>query len=366
MTTRGPERLLKPRPRRILVACDELVVSGGFLRFERTGAVLRRQGHEVAVARLSDQSAPARPSPLPVLTFAEARASNWDAVMVPGAGFRDEVIAMFAMFRSERFGVRVQHFLNDQTRRSAFKRVNDHLSPHLVVINNLAWPPGSYSEFTADRFHVLLGAVDFERFQRGAHLREPRRADEWIIGGLARKNPEPLIESLLLLPRGSKLRLFGPEPPELRRRYADLIDAGRIELTGILAEEALPEFYAGLDCVAMTELHAGWSNLVAEAMASSVPVVCTSHGTAAFAFDQETALVVDEPTPARLASAISALREDAGLAGKLRAAAAKVISQYTWQDYAGRLLELVDGCEDELRRGGLSARAAFAEPRSSS
>ena len=363
MTALDPRPLLRSRPRRILVACDELEVAGGLLRFERTGAVLRRHGHEVALARLSDRSAPPRHTPLPVLTFAEAQQSGWDAVMVPGAGFPDEVIAKFAMFRNEQFGVRVQHFLNDQSRRAAFKRVNTHLSPHLVVINNLAWPVGSYSEFTAERFHVLLGAVDFERFREGVRLREARPSDEWIIGGLAGKNPEPLIESLPLLGKGAKLRLFGPLPAELRRRYARLVDTGRIELPGTLAEDALPAFYAGVDCVAMTELHAGWSNLVAEAMASGVPVVCTGHGTVAFAFNQETALVVDTPTPACLASAINALWRDVQLAEKLRAAASRVISQYTWEKYAAGLLELIDNYGDGSSLRGQNSRSSIFSER---
>jgi hypothetical protein len=91
----------------------------------------------------------------------------------------------------------------------------------------------------------------------------------------------------------------------------------------------------------MTETSAGWANLVAEAMASGVPVVCTPHGTAAFAQHDETALVVLEPTPSALGAAVLRLRADRALSSRLAERARTGIEGYSWDSYARQLLRLI-------------------------
>lgn len=110
--------------KRLLVVCGALVLSGGLLRFERVGRVLRAWGHEVAFVSLADQSTPQRDVSLPVLSFDEASASHWDAVMAPGAGFPSTVMDRFGLFNQEHFGIRVPHLLNDQSQRENFLRLN--------------------------------------------------------------------------------------------------------------------------------------------------------------------------------------------------------------------------------------------------
>jgi hypothetical protein len=220
--------------------------------------------------------------------------------------------------------------------------VNKAFAPHVLVFNNEHWPPGSFTEFQADRFHVLLGAVDTRAFRPVSSRSHPLHAGSWVVGGLANKNPDVLIEALGNMPVGARLKLFGHDSTGLAGRFRDLISSGRLELAGPLFGEDLIRFYRQVDCVAMTETFAGWSNLVAEAMASGVPVVCTPHGTTALARDGNTALVLDTPAPGALAASLQRLRDDpvlcAGLAGRAR----KTVEGFDWKDYARELLRLAE------------------------
>ena len=137
------------------------------------------------------------------------------------------------------------------------------------------------------------------------------------------------------------MRLYGLDPFGLAERYTSLISEKRLEILGpLLGDQALYDFYQRVDCVAMTETFAGWANLAAESMACGIPVVCTAHGTTAFAFDNETALLVD-PTPESLSKALTRLRTDFSLCTNLAINARRVISKYTWEKYAQLLLKLI-------------------------
>jgi len=262
---------------------------------------------------------------------------SWDAVMTPGAGFPSDFIQRINAFRDERFGIRVQHILNDPTKRDRFLEVNKAFKPHLVIFNNLAWPPGTFTEFQAERFHALPGAVDVGRFRAAGH----NDHDGFVIGALMNKNPEPLLAALDGLPDDVKIRFFGRDPGGVRKDHADAFASGRVEWAGVLEDDALPDYYAGLDCVVSTENFAGWSNLCAEAMAAGVPVVCTPHGTEAFAEHERTALVIETPEPASIAAAVERLRTDPELSQRLSAAARERIAAFDWKDYARDLLGLL-------------------------
>jgi glycosyltransferase involved in cell wall biosynthesis len=320
---------------RICVACHDLAVAGGIFRFERFGQVAERWGHEVVFVRFSEQRIPPRASRIPAMTMTEARSMHWDVVMVPGAGFPEATIARFRELVDPRFGVRVQHVLNDEARLPAFLAVNRAFRPDVVVVNNRHWSRDRLADLTAPEVHVLEGAVDGEHFR-------PRpwgeRTGPYRVGGLANKNPGPLVEVVRMLP-DCMLDLFGP-PGDLAERAGDLVQQGRIVLRGVLTEDALPGYYRGLDCVVHTETMAGWANLAAEAMASGVPLICTHAGTLAFAEHEVTALVV-EPEPSAIGSAIGRLRREPGLSERLARQGRERISAFTWEAWTASLLELV-------------------------
>ncbi len=208
-----------------------------------------------------------------------------------------------------------------------------------MIFNNDHWPPGSFTEFSADRFHVLLGAVDIAQFRPKPSA--PKSTQRWIVGSLANKNPGPLIDALDHVGPEVSIRLYGIDAMGLAERYADLVEEGRLQLMGPLFGEDLARFYHGVDCVVATEMMAGWANLAAEAMASGVPVICTRHGTIAFAHHEKTALVVDYPLPANLAASIRRLQADPALSANLCGRGREIIERYSWDAYTERLLSII-------------------------
>lgn len=328
-----------PGGRRFLVACHEITAAGGLYRFERFGRVIRRFGHDLAFVAFGDEPQLVRRSEFPVLTFAAAEAREWDATMVPGAGFPEQTIERFARLRAPRFGVRVQHVLNDQTRKPAFLQVNRAFAPDVVIFNNRHWKVGDFTDFQADAFHFLEGGVDVEVLapDPGRAVAEP--GQPFVVGGLATKNPDLLVEAVRHCGPGVSLHLFGP-PGNLPERAADLVADGRLRLSGLLGETDLPGYYAGLDCVVHAEAFAGWANPAAEAMASGVPVICTPHGTAAFAEHEVSALVVEVPTVEAIAQAVTRLRGDPQLGMRLARAGRRRIERFGWTSYAAELLSL--------------------------
>jgi glycosyltransferase involved in cell wall biosynthesis len=327
------------RAKRILVACDELVVAGGLYRFERFGRVIRRFDHQLAFLALKRGPLRNRATDFPVLTLEQAAGQSWDATYVPGAGFPPATVERFAELRADCFGVRVQHVLNDTTRRTAFLQVNHSFAPHVVIFNNRHWRPGQFIDFAAEAFHFLEGGVDLESLapDPGRLTRQP--GQRFTLGGLANKNPAPLLEAVRLCGPQVHLRLFG-QPDGLAERARDLMASGRLHLEGLLDESQLPGFYAAVDGIAHTETFAGWANLAAEAMASGVPVICTPHGTGAFAEHEETALLVAEPSPEAIAGAILRLKNDPALAIHLARNARRRISAFSWTGYSADLLRL--------------------------
>lgn len=325
--------------RKILVACEHIVNAGGLWRFDRIAVSLRKQGHKLYFLPL-DPKGPDRPTDVPVLQIDEAHKLQWDATMIPGAGFSEKTIEKFSMFKSPQFGVRIQHILNDQTRKCAFLSVNNSFAPHVVIFNNHSWPVGSYTEFQAQRFHTLIGAVDVDQFKPSGQKKSPLKDNTFVVGGLANKNPKPLLEALKLLPTEVSLKLFGNAPAELSSTYSEMLESGRLELVGPLRPPQLVEFYQDVDAIVHTELFAGWANLVAESMASGVPVICTKHGTSALAQDKVSALVLETVSPEAIAQFVNLLRHDKVLSQSLVKEGLAIAHKFTWDKYTEQLLEL--------------------------
>ena len=339
------DRPVEPRPRaapHVLVVCHDVVRRGGLLRFARFGRVLVARGGHVALVSISRTPRVETDLGLPLLDIDAAARRDWDAVMFPGAGFPDSLFPRLALFRDPRFGLRVQHVLNDRSRLPRFLDVNRVTQPDLLIFNTPDWTSEHWAEFAYGRPHVLCGAVDTSAFQPDPARRRPLTPGRWVVGGLASKNPEPLVAALGSLPDDVVLHLYGPDTHDLAATSRDAIAAGRLVLTGSLEEAELPQFYRRVDCVATTETGAGWANLAAEAMASGVPVICTRAGSLAFARHEENALVLDAPEPAAISEAVIRLRDDSALAARFATAGRQTMTAFSWEAYATAMLELLD------------------------
>lgn len=336
---------IPPKPHmHLLIACHDMILAGGLLRFQRAGRIWKKWGHKVCFVVFSDAPKLRIKSDLPIISFEQAKKMCWDAVLVPGAGFPEKTIEKFADFKRYNFGIRVQNILNDQSKIERFKRVNEVFSPNIIIFNNTHWPIGSFTSFQADRFHFLIGAVDLQVFRPQAYRTHSLTPERWVVGGLSQKNPDPLVESLAHLPEMVHIRMFGKDTHRLSLRYKEYIDQGRLDLVGILDESKLKDFYHSVDCVVMTEKNAGWANMVAEAMASGVPVICTPNGTSAFACNNETALILDSITSSAIAEKVVLLMKNEQLCRQLAESAQKVITnqgRFSWEEYANHFLRLI-------------------------
>ncbi|WP_082501290.1 glycosyltransferase [Methylobacterium sp. Leaf88] len=328
---------------RLLVACDHLALTGGLMRFERVGQVLARWGGELAFLCLGegvDDRPAGFASTLRHLSRAAALEETWDAVMVPGGGFPDAIVARLASLRDPRLGLRVQHFLNGPGRREAYQRVTQAFEPDLIVVNNAHWPEADLAAFGRP-FRRVVGGVDSTLF--APPVARPPRTGRYRLGAIANKNPAALLDALRALGAAWELHWFGRPDPREPAPPDDLLASGRIVRHGALFGEALAAFYAGLDVFCSVELQAGWCNPAAEAMASGTPLVTTPHGTLAFAEHDITARVIEIATGPAIAAAVEAVRTDPERAARCARAGRARIRDLTWEAYTAELLAAIRG-----------------------
>jgi len=326
----------------IAIVCHHPVISGGFIRFIRFGKEVDQIGCKVVFVQISPEldSNCFTDFPFEIITLEQAHKKKWDITMVPGAGFPETTIHTFAQLKEDSFGTRIQHILNDTSRYSRFKLVNHCFDPHIVVFNNRYWNPGSFTSFSANSFWHLEGAVSLGGLETSRSRPRPSFDRQLIVGGLANKNATPLLEAVKRYPKSIKLRLYG-ELHQFEPDYRQLVDQGLVELLGRIPIDKLGSFYDEIDCVVHTEEFAGWSNLGAEALANNVPLICTEHGTSAFAIDEITALVMPKPSPEHIIDRLLLVHaNNECLVERLTSNGVKVISRFSWKDYAHRLLQV--------------------------
>lgn len=331
---------------KILVAWFQFNLNGSIGRFINVARVLKARGHAVRFVSLDN----ILETPWPelnrkILTVAEAAASQWDAVMLPGAGASSDALQRLATLRNPTFGTRVQHILNDPSLLPQFAVANVAFRPDLVLFNNSHWRPRDYRKLSAKAFYVHPGAVDLN-IHHPIERTKPSPGSEAVnIGGFASKNPIPLIESLDLLPPQCRLHLFGTLPVQLASALTPLIESGKIVYHGILFGKELAKFFRSLDCMVTTEIQAGWCNAAAEAFANGIPTVVSKAGTVDFARDGENCLVIKEVTREAIAKAVVRFLEDPALRESCATNAAKTMESFSWESYAVKLLELIKPLE---------------------
>ena len=326
---------------RMLVAWFQFSRNGSIARFLEVARRLGAFGHCVEFVSLTGETTcdwadvSGR-----IRTLAELEGETFDAVMVPGAGNANDPLEKLAVLRDDRFGLRVQHVLNDPSRLDRFAKVNEILRPHRVVFNNSHWTPRDYRTLRAESFHTLAGAVDTKRFSPTPLRTFPREANTWTIGAFAAKNLTPVLEAMERLPGNVRLATCGEIAPGDAASASSLAANGRLVPWGHVYGHKYRSFYDAVDLVVTTETSAGWCNVAAEAMACGVPVIVTAAGTIDFARHEINALVIDTPAGPAIADAVQRMIAGPGLAARLAAGGAATMRAFDWDDYAARLLEI--------------------------
>lgn len=305
-------------------------VFGGVRRFLELGNELGRRGHAVTVIHPEGTAPGWMPFSGRTLRAEEAlrdTAAEYDVAMCGDPG-------VFDLFERVRAKFKVLWILGQRyaDKYRAFYR------PGLVVVGvNTDWTeylPGIPG-------HTVPGGINLADFRPRAA--DPRTGGPLRVLGFCRmekkvKGMKYLLAAMVRLGRGARLVLYDTAPLRLPW-WARLCLT--VEAHVGLSQAALAELYAGVDIFVSAELSAGWSNPVAEAMASRVPVVCTPAGSAALARDGETALVVPRRDAGAIARALRRLRDDPELRGRLAEAGFRRVQEFSWARTCDRLLEVL-------------------------
>jgi glycosyltransferase involved in cell wall biosynthesis len=154
-----------------------------------------------------------------------------------------------------------------------------------------------------------------------------------VATNLPHKNLPALIKALALIdPEKRPLLVLaghGTDDQALRAQANAAGVTDDVRLLGGLSTDSLDSLYAVADCLVLPTLHEGFGLPVLEAMARSVPVVCSEipalrevAGSAALYFDPR----APEQIAARLAEAMA----DVGLAERLREQGPKRAAEFSW------------------------------------
>ena len=134
----------------------------------------------------------------------------------------------------------------------------------------------------------------------------------------------------------------GPQESELRHRIDALRLSDRIKLQGFRSD--VKGLFETLDAFVLSSLREGLPNVVLEAMAMSVPVVCTRvAGVPSLVTDTEHGLVCDPGNVRELSERLNLLLTDQVLRKRLsQAGRARVVSDYSFAQRMEKIRRVYD------------------------
>jgi UDP-glucose:(heptosyl)LPS alpha-1,3-glucosyltransferase len=199
---------------------------------------------------------------------------------------------------------------------------------------------------------TLYNGVDLERFRPAsrARLREGVRCElhlpatapvvAFAGNGFARKGLRFLIEAWPRLKASAILVVAGSDQAagKYRRLARQLGVADRIRFIG--AQAQIERVFAAVDAFALPSLFEPFGNVVMEAMAAGLPVLCSSAcGAAELVAPAMRDFVVADPTEiGELASRLSSLIE---VSDDLRQVARATAEQFSWDRHNANLLRII-------------------------
>jgi glycosyltransferase involved in cell wall biosynthesis len=223
--------------------------------------------------------------------------------------------------------------------------VSDGLKRELVAGNG----------YPADQVAVIPNGIDYPRFA-GASAQDHsavRRAlgiapDDRVILYLGRlmerKRVIDLVHALPLIRRrvpNARLVVVGKRNPNALRIEQAARELGLeqyVTLVDHVPYRDVPSYYAMADVYALPSAYEGFPFTVLEAMASGTPVVASRiAGIDEQIVDEQTGLLHQVGSVDAIGLQIARVLEDAGLAGRLAAAARRVVEQnYDWSTIGAR------------------------------
>ncbi|WP_417067694.1 glycosyltransferase [Niveibacterium terrae] len=254
----------------------------------------------------------------------------WSVRDTPDAAHGHSLFTRLTIALSRLYVGRVAHIFNVSTRSAAY------------CAEHLGWP--------AARTEVLPNGLDVSHFRPDPERRRAARSawgvagDETVIGIVARWSP--VKNHRLFLEAAAQLLISHP-----RCRFVMIgkdLDRDNAELAAWLAELGLADrvlllgprhdvetLYPGLDFLALTSRSEGFPNVLAEAMACGVPVVCTDVGDAREIVGEGGRIAAAEPRA--FAAALAGLIDSPELDRIQTSARAHIVGHYAITGIAERL-----------------------------
>lgn len=168
---------------------------------------------------------------------------------------------------------------------------------------------------------------------RERHGLAGRRVALAVATNLPHKNLPALIEALAAIGPERRPALVlaghGTDDQALRARAMAAGVAQDVRMLGALASEELDSLYAIADCLVLPTLHEGFGLPALEAMARSVPVLC-SDIPALREVAGDAALYFDPHVPQQIAARIAEVIADEGLAERLREQGRERAGRFSW------------------------------------
>lgn len=228
------------------------------------------------------------------------------------------------------------------------------VEPDRVLVVSEFWREALRRDFGVEA-DVVTNGVDVERFARppnpdGADLRRRASAENRFlflaVGGIEpRKGSRELVEALAVVRRavdpppvlavvgGHSFQDHGPYRESVLARVAELgLDLGRdIVVLGTVSDQKLRRWYWAADALVFPSVKEGFGLVVLEALAAGLPVVATDIPVfRQYLTDGATAMLTAPGDARSLATAMSAIVEDAELRYRLANAGPALAARFTW------------------------------------
>ncbi len=232
-----------------------------------------------------------------------------------------------------------------ETHRLAMTGVLDHAGAVLIGCNSFRDEVVQRLGTAPDRFTIVPGAVETERFTPGNGQTEEPPVMLYHGRVDARKGVLDLLEAARRLRAdGEPFRLLvsgiGPTYDETEAAISHLGLQGCVEMTGYVDYADVPDVYRRASIFVSPTYAEGFSNTILEAMASGMAVVsCRSVGVVDCIRDGENGLLTEPGDVAGLTEALRRVLRDRALRERLAAAALEECrAVYSWPNVAGQIM----------------------------
>ena len=249
------------------------------------------------------------------------------------------------------------------THRIAMENVLAHSGALLIGGSSFAQEVHDRLGTPLDRFTIVPGAVDTERFTPGRPVEGPIRL---LYHGRVdrRKGVFDMLHALADLGGDWRCTVsgIGPDLEPARTLAAELALGDRVTFTGYADYDDVPEIFRAHDVFVSPTYAEGFSNTILEAMASRHAVLsCCSVGVVDCLRDGENSLLVQPGDVPALAIALDRLVVDSGLRNRLATAAWDECRRiYSWHAVAGRIVGIYESLRGARPTTGISETIPIA------